>query len=100
MTQVASHTTRKVLASVIALAGVTVLASNASALSLGVKLACAGDYYKHCSAHSPGSKEVRQCMRSVGSGLSKSCVNALVNAGEVSAAEVTARRAKAQTASR
>ena len=63
-------------------------ASDASALSTRVKLACAKDYYAHCSKHSPGSPEVRQCMRAVGEALSPRCLNALVAAGEVSEKEV------------
>lgn len=72
----------------------------ASALSLKVKLACAGDYYKYCSQHSTSSPGVRQCMRAVGVGLSNGCVNALISVGEISAAEVARRRAAAKTASR
>jgi hypothetical protein len=91
--------TRTALAAAIAAAGMTLLAGNASALSLGVKLACASDYYKHCSQHSPSSPGVRQCMRAVGAGLSKGCVNALISAGEVSQAEVSHRRNASRTAS-
>lgn len=88
------------LTAALALAGLTLIAGDASAVGLRVKLACAADYYRHCSQHSPDSPGVRQCMRSVGAGLSKSCVNALVAAGEVSSAEVSRRRAASQTAAR
>ena len=91
---------RAAVTAAIALAGIFATPSDANALSLRVKLACASDYYKHCSAHSPGSSEVRQCMRSVGAGLSRGCVDALVAAGEVSKAEVDRRRSASQTASR
>lgn len=80
-----------------------VLTTQAGAVSLGVKIACASDYYSYCSQHSPGSSGVRQCMRSHGSQLSKRCVSALIAAGEVSQADVDRRRAakaaKAVTAS-
>ncbi len=103
MTQTAksqnSKSSRSALKAALVLAGLTLMTGNASAVSLRVQLACASDYYAHCSAYSPGSQEVRQCMRAVGSGLSKSCVNALVSAGEVSAAEVAKRRAASKAAS-
>ncbi|WP_291172027.1 hypothetical protein [Hyphomicrobium sp.] len=77
--------------------------TQASAVGLGVKLACAADYYSYCSHHPVGSAGVRQCMRSHGEHLSKRCVNALVAAGEVSRTEVDRRRAakagKSMTAS-
>lgn len=93
-------TARAVLASAMALAGAAVTANDALAVSLSVQLACATDYYAHCSAYSPDSPQVRSCMRAVGNGLSKRCVNALVAAGEVSATEVAHRRGTSQTASR
>lgn len=62
--------------------------TEASALSTRVKLACAKDYFAHCRQHAPGSPGVRKCMRAVGDGLSKRCVNALMAAGEVSEREV------------
>lgn len=93
----ASHA---VFASSVALAGVTLMAGNASAVSLRVQMACASDYYAHCSAHSPNSPQVRSCMRAVGVGLSKSCVDALIAAGEVSVAEVSRRRGGSKTAAK
>ena len=76
------------------------LSNNASALSLSVKLACASDYYAHCSQHSPDGPGVRSCMRAVGNSLSSRCVTALIGAGEVSQAEVDRRRASRQTAAK
>ncbi|HPG89876.1 MAG TPA: hypothetical protein PLD46_09495 [Hyphomicrobium sp.] len=91
---------RVVFTTAIALGGLLSAPSEANAVSLRVKLACASDYYKHCSAYSPGSSEVRQCMRAIGAGLSRGCVDALVSAGEVSKAEVDRRRSASQTAAR
>lgn len=91
---------RAAVTAAIAFGGMLMVPADANALSLRVKMACAADYYKHCSAHSPGSSEVRQCMRSVGAGLSRGCVDALVSAGEVSKAEVDRRRSASQVASR
>ncbi|MBR2534670.1 MAG: hypothetical protein IKE66_01220 [Hyphomicrobium sp.] len=91
---------RAVVTAALALGSFVAMPGDANALSLRVKLACAADYYKHCSAYSPGGSEVRSCMRAVGSGLSRSCVSALVAAGEVTQAEVDRRRAASKTASR
>jgi hypothetical protein len=93
-------TAKAVLTSAMALGGAAITANDAFAVSLSVQLACATDYYAHCSAYSPDSPQVRSCMRSVGNGLSKRCVNALVAAGEVSAGEVARRHGAAKTASR
>jgi hypothetical protein len=71
-----------ILAGSIALAALTA-ASQAGATSLAVKMACANDYYAHCSMHSPDSPGVRKCMRAVGRNLSQGCISALVAAGEV-----------------
>lgn len=65
--------------------------SEAGAVSLRVQMACASDYYAYCSQYSPGSSEVRQCMRANGLKLSSRCVNALIADGEVSQAEVNRR---------
>ena len=80
-------------------ASLTLMTGNASALSLRVKLACASDYYAHCSSYTPGSQEVRQCMRKVGIGLSKSCVEALAGAGEISSADLAKYRSSSKSAS-
>ena len=94
MTRIATlFTARAALATIVTLTALAVGNSDAHAISARVKMACAGDYFSHCSQHSPTSPAVRQCMRTNGSKLSKRCVNALVAAGEVSAAEVASRTA-------
>lgn len=93
-------TSRPLVVSAVAFAAVLSTAGAAGAVSLRVQLACATDYYAHCSAYSPSSPQVRSCMRAVGAGLSKRCVDALVSAGEVSAAEVAHRRGLSETAAR
>ena len=85
---------------ILTLTAATLMTSNAFAVSLRVKLACASDYYAHCSAYSPDSPQVRSCMRSVGRNLSRGCINALVSAGEVSAAEVARHRSITRTAAK
>ena len=98
--QTTQKTPRAIFSSALALAAMTLMTGNAFAVSLRVQIACAGDYYAHCSQFSPDSPQVRTCMRAVGAGLSKTCVNALVAAGEVSAAEVARRGGATKTASK
>jgi len=69
-------------------------ATTANAVSLRVKLACSRDYYALCSQYASDSPEVRQCMRAAGPKLSPRCINALVQAGEVSQEEVSHRAAQ------
>ena len=76
-------TARAALAAALALCSLAA-SGHANATSLAVKMACASDYYAHCSQHDPDSSGVRQCMRAVGKNLSSRCINALVAAGEVS----------------
>ena len=98
--ETAAHMLRRVaVPSALALLATMLTTGAAFALSLRVQMACASDYYAHCSAHSPTSPQVRTCMRAVGTSLSKRCVDALVEAGEVSASEVARRRA-GQTAAK
>lgn len=87
-----TKTFRTVLASALLL-GAATFPMQAGAVSLAVKMACASDYYAHCSAHPIGSSAVRQCMRNVGPALSKGCIDALVASGEVSKSEVQRRAA-------
>ena len=90
---------RAALSASIALGTLVTTTYQANATSLRVQIACAADYYAHCSAYSPDSDEVRSCMRHVGAGLTRGCVDALVAGGEVSSAEVNKRRASSSTAS-
>lgn len=71
--------------------------SQASAVSHAVKMACAGDYFAHCSMHAVGSPGVRKCMRDVGPRLSSRCINALVEAGEVKSKVASKKTYKAKT---
>ena len=86
----------RLLAAAITLGTVAMHSSQASALSMSVQLACASDYYAHCSSHDPFGSGVKACMRANGLKLSTRCVNALVAAGEVSKSEVERRRADAK----
>ncbi|MGE0023602.1 MAG: hypothetical protein AB7S70_08230 [Hyphomicrobium sp.] len=73
-------------AMIIAVVALAFSANQAFAVSHAVKMACASDYFAHCSMHSPGSPGVRKCMRAVGANLSAQCINALATAGEISKA--------------
>ncbi len=84
---------RNALAAACMMGAASLPVSQAHAISASVRLACAADYFSYCSQYSPGSSEVRQCMRANGTSLSKRCINALVAAGEVSADEVARRSA-------
>jgi hypothetical protein len=57
----------------------------ADAYSSKVKDACAGDYQNFCAQYVPDSTELRRCFESNRKGLSRICISALVNAGEVPA---------------
>lgn len=72
----------------------TVTATQASAVSRSVKMACANDYFSYCSSHAPGSPGVNSCFRANGSKLSHRCVGELIKAGLVSKSEVRRRAAK------
>lgn len=49
----------------------------AQALEAKVKMACAGDYFEHCSHTVPGSAECKQCFKEIGVNLSSRCKNAI-----------------------
>jgi cupin 2 domain-containing protein len=65
----------------------------AGSYSKAVQKACGADYRKHCGDYGLESAALRVCMDKAGRSLSKSCVNALVQSGEVSQAEVDRRKA-------
>ena len=60
--------------------------------SKAVQKACANDYHRHCHQYGIETEALRLCMDKAGQALSKTCVNALVDAGEVSKAEVERRK--------
>ena len=75
----------------IAVAIVVVYACSAQAAHKDVKH-CAGDYKKYCHQWGLETKGLENCMRKHGDTLTNACVAALVRAGEVSQAEVNARK--------
>jgi hypothetical protein len=68
-------------------------AAHADRYSKAVQKACGADYHKYCGDYGLESAALRVCMDKVGNSLSKSCVNALIQSGEVSQAEVNRRKA-------
>jgi len=68
---------------VMALAVIGVSATGALAFSKKVRKACGLDYQDFCAQYDPGSSAVRRCFESNRRSLSKGCVRALVDAGEV-----------------
>jgi adenylate kinase len=64
-----------------------VAAGQAHAISQRVKTACRDDYHRFCSAYAVGTPELRQCMTRVGSSLSRGCINALLETGEINGHE-------------
>ena len=53
-----------------------------------VKNACRDDYHKHCDKLEVGSEELRACMRTKATDLSKECLTALVNNKEVTQEDI------------
>jgi hypothetical protein len=53
---------------------------------------CREDYKKFCGEYGLETQALRDCMDRAGKGLSKGCVQALIQAGEVSQAEVDRRK--------
>jgi hypothetical protein len=77
--------------SVLTLIGAAALvfsAGEASAYSKRVIGACKADYKTFCPSYKEGTTALRDCMRANGGAISKRCIDALVDAGEVSRAEV------------
>lgn len=78
---------------VLCLAASLLVPASASAYGPKVRKLCANDYMDNCHTFRLGTPELKACMRKAGAKLSPSCVDALVEAGQVSAAEVAQRRA-------
>jgi hypothetical protein len=72
--------------------------SQAGTISKGMQNNCANDYKKFCGDYGLQTAALNLCMRKAGPGLSPACVQALVQAGKVSQAEVD--RVKSQSKGR
>ena len=60
--------------------------------SKAVQQACGTDYRKYCGEYGLETAALRTCMDKAGKSLSSGCVQALVQSGEVSQAEVDRRK--------
>lgn len=69
----------------LAFAAIASTTSSAFAFSDKVKKACAGDYQNYCSQYAPETAQLRRCFESNRKGLTKFCITALIDAGEVPA---------------
>jgi hypothetical protein len=56
-----------------------------------VMKACRNDFKKFCGEYAPQDPGVRQCMDGAGRSLTKLCVNALIEAGEITRARAQQR---------
>jgi hypothetical protein len=80
------RTITPVLTLTLAFAAVTLLSVTAAlALSDKVRRDCAGDYQNFCSQYAPETAQLRSCFESNRKNLTKTCITALVDAGEVPA---------------
>lgn len=64
--------------------GTFVAAGSADAYSARVNSACKTDFYKFCPSYKPDSPQLRDCMRAAGGNISRRCIDALVDSGEIS----------------
>lgn len=81
----------KLIAAVVILAACST-AAYADPVTDGEKQYCAHDYRQYCGDDGLGSNLLRDCMNKHGKSLSEQCIKALVDAGEVSEAEVEKRK--------
>jgi hypothetical protein len=70
-------------------------AAEPSRYSKALQQACAADYKKYCGEYGIETAALRTCMDKNGHSLTKTCIRALIDASEVSQAEVD-RRKKSQ----
>ena len=82
----------RILLAILCLALSTGVASAQHTYTKAVQKACAQDYKAHCGQYGVETNVLRLCMDRAGQRLTKTCVNALVAAGEVSKQEVERRK--------
>lgn len=85
----------KVYAAQLLIASVAVcfaLPAQSAPISKQLQQACNADYKRHCDEYGLETSALRVCMDRAGHQLSKGCVRALINAGEVTEAEVQRRK--------
>ena len=83
---------KKVLSTIVVAAALTALSYPAAAqFSSAVKGACKTDYKRFCGVYAVDDPGLRKCMDKAGQSLSRKCVVALVNSGEVTKERATQR---------
>jgi len=82
----------RVLISFLSVVAWTGAADAQDTYSKAVQKACAKDYKAHCGQYGVETEPLRLCMDRAGQRLTKTCVNALVAAGEISKQEVERRK--------
>ena len=80
-----------ILLSLLALCGAPV-SLQAGPITEGEKQSCKDDYKKFCGSYGLETNALRDCMDRVGHSLSHECIEALIDAGEVSRDEVERRK--------
>jgi hypothetical protein len=68
--------------------GSTAVFAQAGTITKGMQNNCANDYKKFCGDYGLQTSALTLCMRKAGPSLSPACVQALVQAGKVSQADV------------
>ena len=63
----------------------------AAEITAATKAACKRDYKRFCGVYGLNDPGLRKCMDKAGRSLSRTCVKALVNSGEVTKARATRR---------
>ncbi len=83
---------RRLFIIIAALAGTLASAALAGPVTPDEQKYCAHDYRQYCSEDGLGTNLLRDCMNRHGKDLAKECVQALVDAGEISQDEVDRRK--------
>ncbi len=78
-----TSTLKRVAIAVVGIAALAATAGSAAAYSSRVKSACKSDFYRFCPAYSVGSSQLKACMRSAGGNVSRRCIDALADSGEI-----------------
>ncbi len=76
------------LFAIVSLAAGFVATAAVAEVNDAVRNACRDDYHKHCDNLEVGSPELRQCMKSKATDLSKECLKALVTNNEVTQEDI------------
>ena len=71
---------------------VSAVAADAKPITAAEEKHCASAYHQYCGEYGLESAALRNCMSRIGRSLSNACVDALIEAGEVSRAEVERRK--------